>query len=182
MIGLKYYGIHNGTGTGIDPETLLFTMDPKYPPGSDLIAKMVLRNPNVINMIITAVVGAEACSLYSPRPTEWSNGTKSDVIYAATITSKKLPPVLIEVQHTITIDFIARLLGYSLCIKKGFKAKPIVVVFGTHATRNDISLDFEATSFPFAKQIPSKYWTEKCYILDQSTIAEAAETAPLSLI
>lgn len=56
--------------------------------------------------------------------------------------------MLIEVQHTITMDFIDRLLGYALCIKKEYKAKPTVVVFSTHATRNDVSLDFEATPSP----------------------------------
>ncbi|KAL4206132.1 hypothetical protein AB4K20DRAFT_1925338 [Rhizopus microsporus] len=31
-------------------------------------------------MIITTAIGENACPLYSPRPTEWSNGTKSDVL------------------------------------------------------------------------------------------------------
>jgi hypothetical protein len=34
-------------------------MNPKYPPGSDLIAKLVLRDPNVIDIIVTTVVGKE---------------------------------------------------------------------------------------------------------------------------
>jgi hypothetical protein len=129
--------------------------------------------------LLIIYVGSEARSLYSPRPTEWSNGSKSDVIYAASVTSANLPPVLIEVQHTISLDFIDRLLGYSLCVKKEFKAKPIVVVFGVHATRNDVTSDFEASPYTFMKQIPSKYWAEKCYILDHNTIAEDTKTTPL---
>lgn len=87
--------------------------------------------------------------------------------------------MLIEVQHTINLDFVDRLLGYSLFAKKEYKAKPIVVVFGTYAIRNEISSDFEDTSFSFMKQIPCKYWAEKCYILDQNTIIEATKTVPL---
>lgn len=89
------------------------------------------------------------------------------------------PPILIEVQHTITPKFIDRLINYSLSVKKCFKAKPTVVVFGTHATRTEISMDFEPTAFEFARGIPSKYWAEKCYILDKNTIAEATKVTPL---
>ncbi|KAL4208205.1 hypothetical protein AB4K20DRAFT_1979325 [Rhizopus microsporus] len=106
--------------------------------------------------MLTFRVGPNAASLYLPRPTEWAG-----------------------VQHTITIEFIDRLINYSLSVKKCFKAKPIVIVFGTHATRNEISMDFEPTTFEFAKGIPSKHWAEKCYILDKNTITEATKATPL---
>ncbi|CEP09569.1 hypothetical protein [Parasitella parasitica] len=80
---------------------------------------------------------------------------------------------------TINLDFVDRLLGYSLFVKKEYKAKPIVLVFGTYAIGNEISSDFEETSFSFMKQIPCKYWAEKCYIPDQNTIMEATKTVPL---
>ncbi|KAI9476051.1 MAG: hypothetical protein EXX96DRAFT_620525 [Benjaminiella poitrasii] len=40
-------------------------------------------------------------------------------------------------------------------------------------------MDFEPTAFEFARGIPSKYWAEKCYILDKSTIAKATKVTPL---
>lgn len=90
-----------------------------------------------------------------------------------------MPPTLIEVQHTITMDFIDPLINHSLSVKKEFKAKPIVVVFGTHATHTEICLDFEPSPFPAAKKIPSKYWAGTCYILDKNAIAEATKATPL---
>ncbi|KAG0164093.1 hypothetical protein DFQ28_003112, partial [Apophysomyces sp. BC1034] len=153
-------------------------MNPKHPPGSDLMAKLMLRDPIVIDMIVTTVIGPEARSLYSSRPTEWSNRSRSDVIYAASVSSDNLPPVLVEVQHTINLEFIDRLLNYALCVKKDFKAKPVVVVFGVDATRNDVTSDFEPTSYSFMKQIPCKYWAERCYILDRNTIEEDTRQAP----
>lgn len=129
--------------------------------------------------MLTFRVGPNAASLYLPRPTEWAGGSKSDTVYAANVSSTSLPPILIEVQHTITTEFIDRLINYSLSVKKCFKAKPIVIVFGTHVTRTEISMDFEPTTFEFAKGIPSKYWAEKCYILDKNTIAEATKATPL---
>ena len=92
--------------------------------------------------------------MYLPRPTEWAGGSKSDIVYAASVSSTILPPILIEVQHTVTTEFIDRLINYSLSVKKCFKAKPILVVFGTHVTRTEISLDFEPTAFEFAKEVP----------------------------
>ncbi|KAI9476053.1 MAG: hypothetical protein EXX96DRAFT_609915 [Benjaminiella poitrasii] len=164
----------------IDPELLLFSMGPKYPPGSDLISKLVLRNPDVVEMITTTLVGPNAASMYSPRPTrEWAGGSKSDIVYVSNVSSTSFPPILIEVQHTITPEFIDRLINYSLSVKKCFKAKPTVIVFGTHATLTEISMDFEPTAFEFARGIPSKYWAEKCYILDKSTIAKATKVTPL---
>lgn len=108
-------------------------------------------------------IDENARSLYTSKPTKWPNGTKSDIVYTASATSSELPLVLIEVQHTINLDFIDRLLGYSLFAKKEYKAKPIVVVFGTYATRNEISLDFEEASFSFMKQIP-------CQVLGRKTL------------
>lgn len=40
-------------------------------------------------------------------------------------------------------------------------------------------MDFEPTTFEFAKGIPSKHWAEKCYILDKNTITEATKATPL---
>lgn len=128
--------------------------------------------------MLTARIGPEAASMHSPRPTEWASGTKSDIVYAINVSSTSLPPTLIEVQHTITAEFIDCLINYSLSVKKCFKEKSIVIVFGTHATRTEISMDFEPTTLEFAKGIPSKYWAEKCYILDKNTIAEATKATP----
>lgn len=129
--------------------------------------------------MLTFRVGTNAASLYSPRPTEWAGGSKYDIFYSAHVSSTGLPPILIEVQHTITTEFIDRLINYSLSVKKRFKAKPIVIVLGTHTTRTEISMDFEPTTLEFAKVIPSKYWADKCYILDKNTIAEATIVTPL---
>ncbi|KAI9258622.1 hypothetical protein EDC94DRAFT_521559 [Helicostylum pulchrum] len=57
---------------------------------------MILRDSNVIDMIVTTVVGKNSRSLYTSKPTEWPNGTKSDIVYTAPVTSSELPPVLIE--------------------------------------------------------------------------------------
>ncbi|KAI8346383.1 hypothetical protein EDC96DRAFT_547458 [Choanephora cucurbitarum] len=44
--------------------------------------------------------------MYSPRPTEWAGGSKSDIVYVFHVSSNNFPPILMEVQHTITPEFI----------------------------------------------------------------------------
>lgn len=68
--------------------------------------------------MLTFRVGPNAASLCLPRPTEWAGGSKSDTVYVANVSSTSLPPILIEVQHTITTEFIDRLINYSLSVKK----------------------------------------------------------------
>ncbi|KAI7884495.1 uncharacterized protein EV154DRAFT_28027 [Mucor mucedo] len=53
-------------------------------------------------MVTTTFIGPTAASMYSPRPTEWADGSKSDVVYVSNVSSTSFPPILIEVQHTIT--------------------------------------------------------------------------------
>ncbi|KAI8878536.1 hypothetical protein K501DRAFT_297583 [Backusella circina FSU 941] len=102
-------------------------MDPKYPPGSDLISKLVLRNPDMVEMITITLIDPNAASLYLPRPTEWASGSKSDIVYAANVSSTSLPLILIEVQHTITTEFIDRLFNYSLSVKNALKPNQLLL-------------------------------------------------------
>ena len=48
-------------------------------------------------MLTSFGVGPNAASLYVLRLTEWADGSKSDIVYAANLSSTSLPPILIEV-------------------------------------------------------------------------------------
>ncbi|KAG2226923.1 hypothetical protein INT45_010202 [Circinella minor] len=116
-------------------------------------------------------------------PAEWAGGSKSDVVYAANISSTNLPPILlIEVQHTITTEFIDRLINYSLSVKKKcFKAikTDCHCIWHTclHVLKSVWILDQQLLSLQ--KESPVKYWAKKYYILDKNTIAEANKATPL---
>ncbi|KAI9262585.1 hypothetical protein EDC94DRAFT_671696 [Helicostylum pulchrum] len=146
-------------------------------PGNDLMSKMILRNPEIIDMIVTTLIGK--LSLYIARPTEWSDGSQSDVLNAPSIASDGLPPVLVEIQRHISHKFIDRLVGYSLHVKKEYKVKPVILVFGIGKTCNNITSDFKATEHIFAKQLVCNYWAEKCFIIDSDTIYEDSKELPL---
>ncbi|RCH92687.1 hypothetical protein CU098_004104, partial [Rhizopus stolonifer] len=121
----------------------------------------------------------EAPHLYISRPTEWPDGSQSDVLHAPTIASDDLPPVLVEIQRDINHNFIDRLIGYSLHVKKEYKIKPFVLVFGIGKTCNNIKSKFKATQHLFAKQLVCDHWAEKCFIVNSDTICEDNKELPL---
>lgn len=41
----------------LDPNLLLFKLDPKYLPGTDLMSKLVLQNQEVANIVVTTLIG-----------------------------------------------------------------------------------------------------------------------------
>ncbi|GAA5808685.1 hypothetical protein MFLAVUS_002079 [Mucor flavus] len=164
------------------------------------MSKLILRDQKVIDIIVTTVigkyflilekgrkecffnqtyVGPDAISNYIARPTEWSDGSESDVLYAPVVPSSSLPPVLVEIRHTIDQAFIDRLVNYSLHVKKEYKAKPVVLAFGVNRTCNYISAGFGATEHSFLKKLLCKYWAERCLFIDNDTIAEDSKQSPL---
>ncbi|SAL97110.1 hypothetical protein [Absidia glauca] len=69
---------------------------------------------------------------YWPRPTEWANGMKPDVLYA-TDDSRDLPPVLVvEIHHTVDTNSIHRMVQYFEEIVTEYGLPPVVLVIDTH--------------------------------------------------
>lgn len=100
-------------------------------------------------------------------------------MYAPAIASDDLPPVLVEmIQRDINHNFIDRLVGYSLHVKKEYKIKPFILVFGIGKTCNNIKSKFKATHLS-AKQLVCDHWAEKCFIIDSDTICEDNKELPL---
>lgn len=64
---------------------------------------------------------------YSVAPTEWTDGSRSDMVYAST----KLLPILIEVQYQVNQEFMLRLINYSSNAYKRYKELSIVLVIVT---------------------------------------------------
>ncbi|KAG2233307.1 hypothetical protein BDF21DRAFT_466742 [Thamnidium elegans] len=75
------------------------------------MSKLILHNQEIINIVVTTLIGPEGLNVYTSRPTDWPDGTKSDVLYAPSVVSTSFPPMLVEIQHTIDQTFIDRLLN-----------------------------------------------------------------------
>ncbi|KAI7865307.1 uncharacterized protein EV154DRAFT_546544 [Mucor mucedo] len=143
------------------------------------MSKLILRDQEVITIITTTLISRGALHFYTPRPTEWLDGSQSDVLYAPAIASVDLPPVLVEIQRDINHHFVDRLVGYALHVEKEYKIKPSILVFGIGKTCNNIKSKFNATQHNFAKQLVCDHWAEKCLIIDCDTIGEDNKELPL---
>ncbi|KAG1059427.1 hypothetical protein G6F42_028322 [Rhizopus arrhizus] len=73
--------------------------------------------------------GSTTSNLYHSASTEWSDGTKSDVLYVPTEVSDDQPPILIEIQNIADQTFMTRLIQYCARGFERYKVLPAVLVF-----------------------------------------------------
>ena len=65
-------------------------------PGSDLMAKDIIRNTSVIKIITSALVNGT--DDYNIRDSEWPNSCRSDLVLEPKSLSTGLPPIIINFQ------------------------------------------------------------------------------------
>lgn len=116
-------------------------------------------------------------------PTEWPNFTKSDVFYCPKNRRnlKSNPPILIEVQYFVDMNFYRLLMNYSSSIWKSYNSVSIVlsvVVANTSPELADMLRD--STHFLFARSLPCAGWAKGCYIVNKQSIAEFLNAKPLN--
>ncbi|KAG2208733.1 hypothetical protein INT47_007832, partial [Mucor saturninus] len=92
----------------------------RYCPGIDMVSKLVLQEPPTVDIIVEYLIGSGAKEKYKANPSEWINGSGSDVLVICEENDSTMPPVLIEVQHAVDDIFVRRLLGYCLSLEKQY--------------------------------------------------------------
>lgn len=120
-----------GIGSGI----LLFSstspmnynsLPTKSHPGTSLMSKAIIQNSTVINYITTAFVN---CSNdYHVGNIEWCGGTRSDVVLEPKSLELNLPPIIVQIQHTVDQFFMKRVVNYCLKAYKRYKVDPIILI------------------------------------------------------
>lgn len=114
---------------------------------------------------------------YAVAPTEWSDGSRSDMVYAST----KFPPILIEVQYQVNQEFMLRLIKSGSNIYKRYKALPIVLVI---VTKSFSSAEFQDEFTPSADGLLletfCKFWAKKCYMLTADAVSNDFQKAKLN--
>lgn len=85
-------------------------------------------------------------------PTEWTNLMKSDVLYApVSHRDRDLPPILVDIQHTINMKSYLRVYEYCLQILKEYPVAANIVVVCINITDMETNQNLE---FLFAVQLP----------------------------
>ena len=184
----------------------LFALDEKRKPSMDLMSKLILLKAEITNLIIKKFIGMFAhhlgiCNIlliycinrepfvgpnavdkYKGIPTEWPNLMKSDVVYEPfSYKNRCLPPVLIEIQHTVDLKCYQRVIQYCLQMIKRYPVLPIVIIIGITNTTQDIleMVVKEDPEVPFAARLPCAGWAQSFYLINAGTIRTHLDTKPL---
>ena len=132
----------------------------------------------VVFFVSVGSLGAEAVEHYTPRPTEWPDGTRSDVLYAAD--EKAFPPVLAEVQNVVNDEFMHRLVLYSEAVFKQYRSSPVVLILAikdiTDSVNRQASKD---KTHAFLYRLSSFPWAKKCLLLNYDSIHSHMASIPL---
>ncbi|KAI9363318.1 hypothetical protein BD770DRAFT_381237 [Pilaira anomala] len=155
-----------------ETEILTFTLPKKHRPGTDLISKMVLKDKRTMEMILTTLIGEKVHNSYILGDGEWADRTKSDVLYVPATASKTLPPVLIEVQHTVNSGFMDRAISYCLSVKRVYKTPPILLIICVNQVSPQAlkSTFVQHDAFPFMMEIKCDLWAKECLMLSSESI------------
>ncbi|KAI8635815.1 hypothetical protein BD408DRAFT_323960, partial [Parasitella parasitica] len=155
----------------------------KYLPGTDLMSKLLLIDQDVMNIVVSAVIGPKAKDQYVAIPTEWIDFTRSDVAYEPVNRSNDLPRILIEIQNKADMNFYQRLIDYSRSVTRQHKGStlPIVVAIVINSTTREVlETEIPGSNIPFAKQLSSIGWARSCLLLNADTIAPYLNETPLN--
>ncbi|CAO3655857.1 unnamed protein product [Mucor hiemalis] len=146
------------------------------------MSKLILLKSEIINIFASHFVGEHAKDKYMAVPTEYANLMKSDVLCAPiSHRDRDLPPILVEIQHTVNMKFYLRVNEYCLQILKEYPVAPIVVVVCINSTTEDI-INMEVKQnedFPFAMQLPCIGWAKSFNLLNGGSIHAYLDTQPL---
>lgn len=126
------------------------------------MAKRILQDPTVVNIITSTLTNTE--DDYRLGNTEWADGTRSDVVLEAKAPSLPLPPIIVEIQHTVNHLFMKRAVNYCLQAYKRYKMDPVLLVICVDTLHNDVSQRVAASRFPDCDSFPCYPWAQNCII------------------
>ncbi|KAI7895782.1 uncharacterized protein EV154DRAFT_494893 [Mucor mucedo] len=78
----------------------------------------------------------------SPISPQWPNGKVSDIVYLPVNDApKKYPPIIVEVQHTVDLHFMFRLMSYCQQLFLQHKVVPVVFVFVISQIKHEVTVN-----------------------------------------
>jgi hypothetical protein len=90
-----------------------------------------------------------------------------------------LPPIVVEIQHTVDSLFIKKVVNYSLEAFERHKLDPIVLIICTDTLSDCVAKDVKTSDFPACYDFPSTGWACNCLIVCKARVQEYIDTMPL---
>lgn len=132
-----------------------------------------MNDKTVKNIIVHELLGSNISNnLYNSASTEWSDGTKSNVLYVPTEVSNDRPPILIEIQNRVDQAFMIRLIQYCTRAFERFKVLPVVLVF---VVKMFSSKEFEKkfvpkVNTPYLLETSCEFWAREANFISLESI------------
>jgi hypothetical protein len=146
-------------------------------PGTDLMSKIVVRNPIIVNIITKTLLNSQ--DEYIPGESEWDDGTRSDLVLEPKTPLLHLPPIVVEFQHTVNIPFIKRAINYCLKAYNRYQNDPICLIVCIDTLSVDVYEQTEESGVPGCRSFSSWAWATKCLVLSQSSLVHCSTLLPL---
>ncbi|KAK4520628.1 uncharacterized protein ATC70_006506 [Mucor velutinosus] len=160
-----------------DKQSLLTSIIPfTERPGTDKISKIILKHPFVKNIITVAILDVNGDN-YRVGDAEWPDGSRSDVLYEPLDRSLKQSPIIVEVQRTVDVNFMARVVHYYVMAYRRYQVFPVLLVFAPE----HVSIPTENMRLSNANGallLNCEYWTRKGYLIrlkDVSTLTSSTD-------
>ncbi|OBZ80955.1 hypothetical protein A0J61_10996 [Choanephora cucurbitarum] len=142
------------------------------------MSKAIIHDPKIINIVITTLSNTQ--NDYLVGNPEWNNGTRSDVVLEAKPSVLNLPPIIIEIQHTVNRLFMKRVINYSLEAFNRHKLNPIVLIICTDTLSDSVAKEVKTRDIPACYDFPSTGWASDCLIVCKRRVLEYTDTMPLN--
>lgn len=110
------------------------------------MSKAIIQDPTVINYITTTLANTQ--NDYHVGNSEWSDGTRSDVVLEPKSSVLNLPPIIVEIQYTVNQLFMKRAVNYSLQAFKRYKVDPIILIVCVNTLHSYVVQRTMASRFP----------------------------------
>ncbi|CAO3633147.1 unnamed protein product [Mucor hiemalis] len=139
---------------------------PKLKPGKDLMAKEALRDPKVVNLITESLV--KTTDDYFVGNCEWKDGTRSDMVLEPKNAHSDLPPLIVDIQHTVNKAFMKRAISYCLQAFTRYHKEPTILIICVEKLNQD-NIHVKLSKLPGVFSYFSEPWAEHCYIISKES-------------
>ncbi|KAI9475869.1 MAG: hypothetical protein EXX96DRAFT_574968 [Benjaminiella poitrasii] len=136
--------------------------------GSDLMSKRIIRDPKAMNLIAESLTGTT--DDYFIGNCEWNDGTRSDMVLEPKSAHSDLPPLILEIQHTVNLVSMKRAVSYCLQAFTRYDIEPIILIICVEKMHQDIYKHMKPSTLPGVFSYFSQPWAESCYVISKESI------------
>lgn len=132
------------------------------------MSKRIIRGPKAMNLIAESLTGT--ADDYFIGKCEWNDGTRSDMVLEPKSAHSDLPPLILEIQHTVNLAFMKRAVSSCLQAFTRYDIEPIILIICVEKMDQDIYKHMKPSKLPGVFSYFSQPWAENCYIISKESI------------